>query len=359
MGILSRYILQEYAKYCALISGVLLPVAFMLRLLEKGRKADAGQWLPLLRSFLYNLPAFLVDLFPFVMLLATWVTLAVFRRHGEWTAFLGTGASPVRLAAPLLAVGLAVSLLFFSLNATLVPDGLKRAREIDHPKRGDRASLVENETWFLSDPRTLWSVRMFDVETGQMYGVHLFRFTPDFSLMEEAEAKRLIRKNGPGNTGLLVEGVQRTFEPDGSVRVETFMEKEVGPLRNNFGQLEIKPKEMTSRQLQRYILEMSDAGFNVRRHAIELEARRAFPFANFLLVLLTVALAARQTSLPWVLALGLGFGIGYGPLFSAALSLGRSGVVPAWLAAWSANALYLVIALALLPHAPRQPKPIS
>lgn len=353
MGILFRYILKEYVRYFSLISGILLPLAFVLRLLERGRKADTGQWVPFLQSFLYALPAFMVDLFPFVMLLATWVTVAVFHRHGEWTAFLGTGLSPGRLATPMLAIGIGVSLLFFSISGTLVPHGLKVAREIDHPTRDTQASLVKNETWFLSDPRSIWSVRVIDADTGQMHGVRLFRLNPDFSLREEWKAKTL-KKTGSGHIGILRDGTVRTFDPDGTIHEEVFVEKEVGPLRGHFGQLEIKPREMTSRQLHDYIREMSDAGFNVRRHLIELEARRAFPFANFAIVLLTVSLAVgRMKPLP-ALFLSIGFGFAYGSFFSTALSMARAGIVPASIAAWSTNVLYFSCGLFLLLYVPRQ-----
>jgi lipopolysaccharide export system permease protein len=309
--------------------------------------------MPFLQSFLYALPAFIVDLFPFVMLLTTWVTVAVFRRNGEWTAFLGTGLSPGRLAAPMWAMGIGVSLLFFSLGGTLVPHGLKTAREIDRPARDTQASLVKNETWFLSDPRSIWSVRVIDVDTGQMHGVRLFRLNADFSLREEWKAKTLI-KNDSDPTGILRNGVLRTFNADGTMHEEAFLEKEVGPLRGNFGRLEIKPREMTSRQLQGYIREMSDAGFNVRRHLLELEARRAFPFENFVIVLLTVALAVGQMKPLAALFLSLGLGFAYGAFFSTAMSLGQGSILPAWVAAWSTNLLYFSIGLSLLLYVPRR-----
>ena len=357
MGLLSRYVLREYLKAFALISAALLPIAFAIHLLEKSRKMAAGNadWGGLLRYFLYRLPDLVSDLFPLVMLLATLTAIHLFRRSGEMTAFFGAGISRLQFAAPILIFGLGVSAVMLLLGGTLIPHALKTAREIDRAtsgKRGAEVSLAENRLWFLASPREIWNVRMIEADATRMHGLHIFLLDDDFSLREEVEAKRLTRDPENPKSGLLHKGVHRRFSADGNVRVEPFRERPVELPAFDLRQLEVKPDEMTTRQLRSYIDDLSEADFDMRRWAVDLAARQAFPFANGVMVWLAVSLAAQGVARRPGIAAGLALGIGYWFVYSAALSLGRGGSLPPTWAAWSANLIYLGVGLILYTRRP-------
>ncbi len=352
MRLLSRYVLREYLKTFALIASALLPIAFAIHLLEKNRKMAAGaaDWGRLLRYFLYRLPDLVADLFPLVMLLATLTALHLFRRSGEMTAIAGTGVSRLQFAAPILMFGLGVSTVMLLLGGTLVPHALKTAREIDREMSGKRdaqMSLTENRVWFLASPREIWNVRMIEANATRMHGLHLFFLNEDFSLREEVEAKMLTRDPNNPKSGLLHKGVHRTFSADGNVRVEPFQERRIELPAFDLAQLEMRPDEMTTRQLRSYIDDLSAADFDMRRYVVDLAARQAFPFANGVMVWLAVSLAAQGVGRKSAIAVGLALGIGYWFVYSAGLSLGRGGTLPPTWAAWGANLIYLGVGLVL------------
>jgi len=357
VDLLFRYVLREYLKVFVLIAAALLPIAFVIHLLEKGRKMAAGDadWSGLLRYFFYRLPDLVADLFPLVMLLATLTALHLFRRSGEMTAFFAVGVSRLQFALPILMFGLGVSAVLLLLGGTLIPHALKRAREIDRAtsgQRGAQVSLAENRLWFLASPREIWNIQMIEADATQMHGLHLFLLGNDFSLREEVEAKTLTRHPSNPESGLLHHGVRRTFSADGNVRVEPFLERPVKLPAFDFRQLEMKPDEMTTRQLRSYIDELSAADFDMRRYAVDLAARQAFPFANGVMIWLAVALAAQGAARQMGIAVGLALGIGYWFVYSATLSLGRSGSLPPTWAAWSANLIYLGVGLILYIRRP-------
>jgi len=232
---------------------------------------------------------------------------------------------------------------------------LKTAREIDRQTSGKQSaavSLAENRLWFLASPREIWNIRLIEADATRMHGIHIFFLGEDFSLREEVKAKTLTRDPETPKSGLLHKGVYRTFSADGTVRVEPFKERQIKLPAFDLRQLEVKPDEMTTRQLRSYIADLSAADFDMRRYSMDLAARQALPFANGVMVWLAVSLAAQVGVRRPEIAIGLALGIGYWFVYSAALSLGRSGSLPPVWAAWSANVIYLGLGLFLYTRRP-------
>jgi len=355
MSILSRYVLREYAKYFSLTLAAFLPVAFTFHALEKTRKLSehpaALRWF--LKMMLYQMPALVSDLFPFIMLFSTLVTLRVFRHQNALTAFGSLGVSPLRLNGPILAFGLLTSLFFSFLNDAIIPRWLQAAREIQDvqvERKRSAIHLAENRIWFLENARTIWNIHLVEPDKKRMRGVRIFRLRADFSLQEEIEARTLTRSARTDTVGILSHGVWRTFGADGDVRIRPFRKKLLLHLPKDFTRLAARPREMTRQQLASYTRHLTEAGLSARRYAVDLHAKGAFPFANFMMVLLAIALAAggpiegRSSGM----VLGLSLGIAYWFVFSTLLSLGHAGTLAPWFAAWGANLLYLSMGVALL-----------
>jgi lipopolysaccharide export system permease protein len=212
-------------------------------------------------------------------------------------------------------------------------------------KKNSGADVVQNKLWLRLDSRTLFNIQLIDADKTTMHGIHIYYLGNDFSLPAEVEAQTLTYEKGEWVLSL---GVDRKFLPDGSIQMETFSRK---PIRLNktpqdFQQVSANPDEMTYAKLNAYIRRLSSDGFNAARYRVDLQGKKAFPFVNFMMALIGVPFALRDPRSAGVargVAVSLAMGLFYWLVFSVGISLGHVEVFSPWLAAWSANILFLII----------------
>jgi lipopolysaccharide export system permease protein len=114
----------------------------------------------------------------------------------------------------------------------------------------------------------------------------------------------------------------------------------------DFQQIAVKSSEMTATNLRSYINQLTSDGFDSTRYQVDLRAKEAFPFVNFMMILLGIPFALkdnRSAGLARGITISLCIAFFYWLVFSVTVSLGHIGALPPWLAAWSANILLLII----------------
>lgn len=350
MSIISRYILKEYLKFFSIALAVLSVVYLTIEFLEKIRKfseRDAA-FLLVVQYFLYKLPRIFFDISPLAVLIATFLMLGALSRSNEIIAFKSSGVSLLKLTAPLLLFGACLSGVLFFLNGTLVPSTYKKAKmiqEIDIEKKGPDGKLVQNKFWLRLDSRTLFNIELAEPDRQKMQGIRIYYLGSDFSLPETVEAEALTYKGG---NWVLSKGIRRVFQTDGSVQMKRFEEEiiRINKEPEDFKQLIAQPEEMTYERLQDYIHQLSQDGFDATRYRVDLLGRQAFPFVNFMMVLVGIPFALhdrRSTGVARGAAISLALGLLYYLVFSVTISLGHVSALSPWLSAWGANILFLGI----------------
>jgi lipopolysaccharide export system permease protein len=106
--------------------------------------------------------------------------------------------------------------------------------------------------------------------------------------------------------------------------------------------------EFTYFDLQKQIADMKTKGIDTTAYEVDLQVKLALPFISPLMVLLAVPFALkRQISGGVALSFGIAMTIGFGywVLISFCISLGHSGGLPAWLAAWVPNLIFTMIGI--------------
>jgi len=81
--------------------------------------------------YLYTIPWFISVALPMSMLISTVFSIGMMVKRNEWTAMKSTGISLYRLSAPLLFIGMMISILSFLLDNQLVSYGNKKRYTID------------------------------------------------------------------------------------------------------------------------------------------------------------------------------------------------------------------------------------
>lgn len=350
MTIISRYILKEYLKFFSATLAVLSIVYLTIEFLEKIRKFSErdAEFSLVLQYFLYKLPRILFDIAPLAVLIATFLTLGMLSRSNEIIAFKSSGVGLLKLTAPLLLFGACLSGVLFFFNGTLIPSTYKKAKmiqetEIDN-KNAD-GKLIQNKFWLRLDSRTLFNIELAEPDRQKMQGIKIYYLGTDFTLPETVEADELIYRDG---SWILFNGIRRTFQPDGTARIRRFEEEiiRIDKKPEDFKQVVAQPEEMTYERLQDYIDQLSHDGFDATRYRVDLLGKQAFPFVNFMMVLVGIPFALhdrRSKGVAQGAAISLSLGLLYYLVFSLTISLGHVNALSPWLSAWGANLLFLGI----------------
>lgn len=310
--------------------------------------------------FLFRLPKMFFELMPLSVLLSSLITFGGLSKNNEITAFKSTGISIYRLAVPVLIFGFVLSLFAFYMTGGLVPTLLKRSqyiRIVEIDKRPLPGNFVQNKSWLHLDKHRLIYVNLVSEDQKHLQGVHLYTLDEGFSLAEDDEAAELVYETHPENSTadthgkgqwVLLNGVHRRFFPDGTMKISPFERKpiELNKQPEDFQNVALKTDEATAAELQHYIQRLSSDGFDATRYQVALRAKEALSFANMIMVLLGIPFAlkdSRSAGIAWGVAISLGVALFYWIVFSMGLSLGRLMIFPPWLAAWSANFLFMII----------------
>jgi lipopolysaccharide export LptBFGC system permease protein LptF len=111
-----------------------------------------------------------------------------------------------------------------------------------------------------------------------------------------------------------------------------------------------EPRRMNHRQLQTYINDLRQSGYDVREHEVELHRKTAFPFVTLVMTCIAIPFAVTTGRRGAMYGIGIGIALAllYWTMISVFAALGASGVMSPLLAAWAPNLLFGAAGLALL-----------
>jgi LPS export ABC transporter permease LptG len=253
------------------------------------------------------------------------------------------------MAAPILLVAILVSLANFALSETVVPYTTRQARylyEVELKRRELRSIFANQHIWVRVSDGFL-SAESYDHRHHMLHGVTLYKIAPDFSLNDIVRAQSALWN---GHTWIpkkldtieLKKGDVQPV-PSSAFRVD------LDPA--DFGLLQLDPEEFSLWELDRYIDGLREKGLDPGGYVVDRDLKYAMPLSCLIMVALGVVLSLdplpRHLSLGRSFGLAISIGFGYWLALGVTSSLGHSGLVPAWAAAWTPNMLFAIIALSL------------
>lgn len=351
MTILFRYILREYVKIFVMCFAGLMTVYLVVDFFEKVRKFiryDAD-FLTILWYFVLRTPGVSFQMAPLAILMATLLSLGMLSRNHEITAMRSCGISLYRIAAPFLAVSLAVALILFGFTAVVIPRATAEAEYVKTAlieKKGPPATFKADRTWVQVGGQALLNFDAVDTDGITLQGVSLYHLGPDFRLAEITEAKTA---HYTERGWVLLSGVRRSLLPSGALLTEPFERRPVvlSQTPDDFSTwLSAESEEMTLLEIRSYVERLRRDGYNFARFLTDYYGRVAFPFVCVVMAIVGVALSLKRSGIRGGgLAVGIGQALVLGFLYwtthSVAIALGRSAVLIPILAGWMANLLFL------------------
>ena len=346
MKLIDKYILREFLRFflitCVTFIALYLIVDFFERIrMFLSNKATVVQ---MASYFLYSIPMIISMTLPAAILLSTLLTYSFLSKFSEITAMKANGISLHRIALPVLAVAVIIAVFLFFFTELVTPYSLQKTQyivKVDVQKQKAMGFFKQNEIWYRSH-NAIYNFKMFDVEKNILRGITINHLNPDFTLKMRIDAERAEWKN---NSWVFFNLLVTTFDQNNTPFLEWSKEQVIsipeGP--NDFKIIQKDAEKMGYFELKRYVNKIRAEGYDVSRYMVDLQGKTAFPFVCLILVIIGMSFSVRSERSGGVmqsLALGIFIGFSYWIVHAFCMSLGRSGMLPAFLAAWASNLLF-------------------
>jgi len=346
-NILDRYVARKYLAIMGLVLTGLLGASVIVAFFER---LDAvhrhGKPIGLLIEHVwFRLPEFLSAALPVAALTTTLLALGLLAKANEVTAMKASGISVYRAVVPVLVLAAAVSGAAYLIQERLAPAAGIRAEEIwdrinDTPAR--RYSSLGRH-WILGrGGDRIYHFEYFEPGSSSFSRLSVFEIDPGrWTLTRRTYAERA--SLGPAGFELR-KGWFRDFSGGAAkpFAVREAWELTVPVDRGAFTRERKEPQQMTYAELRDYASEVRATGFEATRLLVDLRGKVAFPLASLVMTVLAIPFAFSMGKRGALAGIGLSIVLAacYWGAFSVLRSLGYTGVLMPFLAAWGANLVF-------------------
>ncbi|MGH9467985.1 MAG: LptF/LptG family permease [Terriglobales bacterium] len=307
----------------------------------------------------YFSPQMLYRMTPVALLVGVMIAIGLLAKSNEITALKACGVSVYRLLVPVVVVAGCLCGLQFALGATWLPVFNQRQNALHDQIKGQPAQTYRNpeRKWVFGRGHDVYYFRFYDTQAETFDDVSVFQFDPGrFQLTRRIFAQQA-RWDSAIHTWVFTNGWARRFDASGQTSFERFL---VG----NFSGLPETPSyfatdarqgtQMSYLQLRHYVTALRRSGYNVSRLEITLAKKISYPLITLVMALLAFPFAlsvGRRGALAGISA-GIAVAIAYWSCASLLEALGNLNQLPAAVAAWTPDVLFLGLGVYLLLRVP-------
>lgn len=356
MSIISRYIIKEFFKYFAIVQIVVITLFVFIDYLTKIGKFIKAE-LALSSAFgfvLLKIPFIFTMLMPVCCILAMIIVFSLMIRNNELLAMKSGGVSVYRLMQPVVITGIITTILFFCVAEFVMPITQTSVNEIKRVIRNKDVKTTSDNNIWLKKENAIIHINYYNSQNRSLSGVTLFYFDKDFELVKRIDAgeafyqeKSWLFKTVHEMEKKMPENVFFSqFYPEKRITIDVKPEDLKSVIRRS--------QEMSLKELYRYVKKVESQGYEPVQYIVDMHAKVSFPIACFLMCIIGggIALAGKRSQ---GLPVGIGLGICVSFLFwffhSFCVSLGYGEILPAIVAAWLSNIVFLCIGGVILLNA--------
>lgn len=338
----SLYLCTEYLRFfflsLTLFLGISLLVDFFDRL-DNFIKYDASISATI-RYFLFKIPLFVMQMAPAAALTGGLLGCGLLARNRELLAMKVCGIGPWQMALPVLITAGLLSAAVSAWNEWVVPAAFHHARYINTveiKQRPFKGLFHERGFWYHGEG-AFYYIEHFDAQKKILSGLTMYTLDEEFRIHAMVEVDRAEWKQGQWHLTTVREKSLRENGQTPPQHVQVWLRE----TPEDFSLIDMKAEEFSSDQLRRYITSLQKKGLDTTEYLVDLYLKGAIPFATLVMTLVGIALTmpgSRQVSLPTALGLALIAAFGYWLVLALSISLGHSGAMSPFLAAWLANGI--------------------
>ena len=297
-------------------------------------------------------PQLIYDSAPISVLVAVLIVFGILTKHNEITAIKASGVSLYRLAVPVLAAALLLSVGLFAFDHYYVPGANRKQDAIRKEIKGRpvQTYLHPDRQWIFdpgsSDDPRIFYYKYLDPGQKVMVGPQVYELDPaSFQVRKHISAEKARWEPALG-TWIFENGWSRDFAgrqqkfDNFSGQAATFNELDERP--DYFLQEVLQDQQMNFQQLAAYIRDLQRSGIDTITLQVSFYRKFALPLFALVMALISVPFAFLAGNRGAMAGVGLSFAIAIaywsvGKLFE---QLGDVNLLPAALAAWSPDVLF-------------------
>ncbi len=303
-------------------------------------------------AYLFNLaPSMVYTITPLAVLIAALVTFGVLNRNSEIVAMKATGISLYRLVVPIVSISAILAVCLFLFDDYYLPSANRRQEALRSTIKGHppQTFLHPEEKWMFGqsypgEQGHIFYYQFFDPDNDAFANLSIFEFDPStFAL-----SRRIFASRATWNE----ETETWRFE-NGWVKNTTGNNREYSEFKStSFAEIHEDPgyfkkenwqsQEMNFRQLDGYIRDLRQSGFDTMRLRVALWHKLAYPLIAIVMSVLAIPFAlsmGRRGSLSGI-AVAISVALAYWVVDGLFGALGNVNYLPAALAAWSPDVLF-------------------
>jgi LPS export ABC transporter permease LptF/LPS export ABC transporter permease LptG len=297
--------------------------------------------------FLYLACYLFYQLAPLAALVAVLVTLGVMTKNNELVAFKASGLSLYRIALPLLLAGIFLAGSLLVLDDTYLPFANQRQDALRNQIKGRPAQTYyqPSRQWIFGENAKIYNYELFDSDHELFGGLNVFELDPaTFGIRRRIYAARAHWDSHQG-LWILESGWIRDFDHGQLTHYTPFLANALNELSEppSYFNREVRQSyQMTWWELERYIGDLQQAGFDVARLSVQLQKKLSFPLIAPIIILLAIPFSILVGTRGAVggLALGVGIAIVYWAASALTEAMGAVGQLPPLLAAWAPDTVF-------------------
>ena len=304
------------------------------------------------RLFFYRMPEVVLLTVPMSSLLSTLLGMSTLNGSSELIALKSLGIPFRRILRPIFLASVLISVIALILNETFVPfASLAADRLMKYEIMKNQAAVVQEKVFLREEEggrlkRVLY-IDELDPNLGKLSGVMMHEFD-DGRLTMTLHAKRGMWQD---SQWWIEDGRIYSITRDGEVSLLLKFERQRLAIRMSPEQLQRstrKPADMSAHELWSYIKQAEETGTDLSQLWVMFHLKLAVPWACVIMAVLGAGFGASRRGRSGG---GVGFGISvvmvfaYYVVMSLCRAFGESGNLPAVIAGWGPNIVFLVIAL--------------
>jgi LPS export ABC transporter permease LptG/LPS export ABC transporter permease LptF len=352
--ILDEYVLREFLKIFAMVLAGFVLMTLVFNFFELiGDILRNHVSLVLVGDYLINLaPSMIYQLTPLSVLIAVLVTFSLFNRSSELIAMKATGISIYRLVIPVVVFAAILACALFAFDQYYLPQANRKQEALRNTIKGKPAQTTLNpdKKWLFGqrnsgEAERVFYYQFFDPEQNTFANISVFEFDPaTFALTKRIFAERAAW-NPETHAWVFENGWERTMQGANFINFREFPSAVFAEVREEPGYFKkesLQSQEMNFGQLQHYIGDLQQSGFDTIGLRVQLYDKLAYPLVTVVMAVLAIPFAlsvGRRGSLTGIAA-GVGIALAWWIAHGLFVAMGNVNYLPSALAAWSPDILF-------------------
>ena len=307
--------------------------------------------LEILFFLLFKIPLIAVQMMPVAVMISAIVLLCQMKKNLETTALKACGLNLLQVFQPLILISLILSIASFIVSDLIVPHTSSRSNEIwdvDVNRQSPVGFYGNSEIWYKSKNNFYW-IKYYDIKTKTMQNPVFYFLDDRFRLIKRIDSEVCTWQGGfwKAEKGMIL-----TRNEDDTYKSEKFtgILLKIPETPETFTRRMKDPEDRSYKELKAFAEKVKAEGYDNTTYLVDLNIKLAFPLISTVLALLAIPIALwrRSFGIPLSITIGIATMFLLYAIMSFSRSLGLAGVLPPFLAAWTANILFLLFAANLL-----------